>query len=261
MKESSNLKTKIIDIVIGVGLGVLVSVLVVIAVAFVFTPNEAKAQSVDTYVHPRAIPILPEIEKEMSLYAPSVKRPWNLAAIYDHETCITFKHSKCWNPHAQLKTSREQGLGLPQMTRTWKPNGTIRFDNIANMRKAYPEQLSELSWDTFKDRVDLQVRSSALLFNEEWKRLYTVLSDDERYRMTRSAWNGGGGRVATARSRCKLTSGCDPQRWFNHTEKHLPQSRVPMKNYGNRSPYDINTHYVKDTERRLNKFKPYFKEQ
>lgn len=248
-----------IKVLKGFLLGVILAIpvtFVILAVLAAFTP--AKAQSVDTYIHPRALPILPLIQEEMELFAPTVNRPWNMAAIYDHETCISFKHSKCWNPHAQLKTSREQGLGLPQMTRTWNPNGTIRFDNIANMKKAYPEQLSELDWNTFKDRVDLQVRSSALLFNEEWKRLYMILNDDDRYRMTRSAWNGGGGRVATARSRCKLTTGCNPQIWFNHTEKHLPQSRVPMKNYGNRSPYDINTHYVRDTERRLNKFKPYF---
>lgn len=219
-----------------------------------------QAQPIETYIHPRALPVLPVIKEEMALYAPKVTQPWVMAAIYDHETCPGYKSFKCWNTSAELKTSREQGLGLPQMTRTWNPDGSIRFDNIANMKRAYPEQLSELDWNTFRNRLDLQVRSSSLLFYEEWRRLYTVTGETNRLRMTRSAWNGGGGRVATARSRCKLTTGCDPQIWFGNVEKHLPQSRVPMKGYGNRSPYDINVYYVADTEKRMAKFKPFFED-
>lgn len=218
----------------------------------------ACAQSIDTYIHPRALVLIPLIKIETKLYAPGLKSPWVIPALMDHETCPGYKSYKCFNTSAELKTSREQGLGLPQMTRTWNPDGSIRFDNIKNLREKYPKELGELDWDTFKEMPQLQIRSAVILFYEDYRRLALVKSEDERLRMTRSSYNGGGGRVATARSKCKLTTNCDPQVWYLNVEKHLPQSRTPMKGYGNRSPYEINTHYVKDTERRMAKFKPFF---
>lgn len=223
-----------------------------------FAPVFAGAQSIDTYIHPRAVPLLPIIKEQTEKYAPGLKSPWVVAAIIDHETCPGYKSSKCWSPFAELRNSREHGLGLLQMTRTWNADGSIRFDNIRNLRNKYPVALGELDWDTYKHRVDLQLRSGTILFYEEYQRLRYVTDESNRLHMSRSAYNGGGGRVAQARSKCKLITNCNTQIWYDNVEKHLPQSRTPIKNYGNRSPYEINTHYVKDTGRRLNKFKPYF---
>ena len=218
----------------------------------------ALSQSIDTYIHPKAEVLLPVIRIETSKFAPKLDQPWVMPAIFDHETCPGYKSYKCWNTATELKNSREQGVGLGQMTRTWNTNGTVRFDNLANLRKLYPKELGALDWDTFKTMPQLQIRASTILFYDEYKRLVSIKSSDDRLRMARSAYNGGGGRVATARSRCKLTTNCNPQIWYGNVENHLPQSRVLDSRYGNRSMYQINVSYVKDTERRLDKFKPYF---
>lgn len=226
-------------------------------VAMMFT-SLAGAQDVRTYIHPRAVPLQSVIKEQASIYAPGLKYPWMMAAIIDHETCPGYKSAKCWSTNAELRNSREQGLGLPQMTRTWNADGSVRFDNMKNLREKYPAALGELDWDTFRGHPELQVRSGLVLLYEEYRRLNTITSEDERNNMTRSAYNGGGGRVSQARQRCKLAANCNPQLWYNNVELHLPQSRVKIPNYGNRSPYEINTHYVKDTGLRMNKFKQFY---
>lgn len=231
---------------------------VVVAFLSLLFCGSITAQSIDTYIHPKAAVLLPVIKIETKTYAPGLNQPWVMPAIFDHETCPGYKSAKCWNTAAELKNNREQGLGLGQMTRTWNANGTVRFDNIANLRRLYPKELGELDWGTFKNMPKLQIRASTILFYEEYRRLSSVICPEERLRMARSAYNGGGGNVKRARSKCKLTTNCDTQIWYRHVENHLPQSRILDARYGNRSMYQINTSYVKDTERRLNKFKPYF---
>ena len=59
-----------------------------------------------------------------------------------------------------------------------------------------------------------------------------------------AAYNGGVSGVNNERRACKMTPGCDPNKWFGHTEKLCLKSKVAL--YGNRSACDINRHHVKD---------------
>ena len=97
-------------------------------------------QSIDTYIHPRAYKLIPIIKEEVDDYAPDLKSPWVIPAIIDKETCAGYKGYMCFNNTAELRVKCkgsdrlcEQGLGLGQMTRTWNANGTVRFDNLANL--------------------------------------------------------------------------------------------------------------------------------
>lgn len=59
-----------------------------------------------------------------------------------------------------------------------------------------------------------------------------------------AAYNGGVGGVNLERRACKLSSSCDPNKWFGNVEKFCMKSKAPL--YGNRSACDINRYHVKD---------------
>jgi len=71
-----------------------------------------------------------------------------------------------------------------------------------------------------------------------------VQDKQEAYAFADAAYNGGAGGVDHERRACKLTSWCDPNRWFDNVEKLCLKSKVAL--YGNRSACDINRHHVRD---------------
>ena len=90
-----------------------------------------------------AIPRLAEVYLSLLVstqqqYWPAAPEPWMMAAQVEKETCITLTHSKCWSPRAELKTSRENGIGFGQATRAYNADGSIRFDKISELRAAHP---------------------------------------------------------------------------------------------------------------------------
>lgn len=214
------------------------------------------AQDAKTYIHPRALPLIPVIQKEASTYLPEVKTVWYFPGLIEHESCISLKHSKCWNPQSELKTSRENGIGIGQLTRAWASDGKLRFDNLATYRKLYPKELGELDWATFKDRPDLQIRTMIFMVRDDYRKIKGARDEEQRLKMTDSSYNGGRGSMENSRKACHLTKGCDPGVWDNNVEKHCTKSRTPMPGYGGRSPCDINLHHVRDVfDTRMPKFK------
>ena len=59
-----------------------------------------------------------------------------------------------------------------------------------------------------------------------------------------AAYNGGVTGVNNERRACKMTIGCDPSKWFGHTENLCLKSKAAL--YGNRSACTINRHHVRD---------------
>ena len=168
-----------------------------------------------------------------------------LGSLIELESCIHLKHPRCWNPKSRLKSAREEGAGLGQITRAFKPDGTIRFDALSELKHKYPKELSELSWQVVYDRPDLQVRALTLMMRDNYQYFNKhVKNSYDAYAFADAAYNGGVGGVNHERRACKLASWCDPDKWFDNVEKLCLKSKAAL--YGNRSACDINRHHVKD---------------
>lgn len=220
--------------------------------------GNAKAQNARTYIPPQAYTLLPTIKDEVVQNFNHIPHREMVPGLVDHETCPGYRYSKCFKPGAELKNDREHGVGVGQLTRAWDKFGKLRFDNLTAMRRLYPNELSELSWDTIKERPDLQIRTMTLMLRDEYKKFDMVPDKTEALKMTAAAYNGGARDVLRARQTCGMTKGCNPNVLFDNVDKHCVKSRTPIAAYGNRSPCDINTAYPRDIfQVRMNKYRPY----
>ncbi|MGL5004109.1 MAG: hypothetical protein ACRDAM_14315, partial [Casimicrobium sp.] len=103
--------------------------------------------------------LIPALVLALRTHAPDLGRwaPY-LAAQVDHETGCGWKPKSCWNTRAELKTAREQGVGLPQITRVFG-----RFDSLGDLRAKHPVALRGVDWNTSKlYEVDVQMAILAL---------------------------------------------------------------------------------------------------
>lgn len=182
-----------------------------------------------------ALPLLPLLHAEQITYWPDMPDVPTLGAQVEQETCPSLKSRSCWSPHAELKTAREYGFGLGQITIT------SAFDNFAAARGLD----SSLKGWGYADRYDpaRQLRTLVLMDRASYRSLRLVLDARERLAMTFAAYNGGLGGVNSDRRLCALTEGCDPQVWFGHVERHSLKKRAATQGYG-RSFFDINREYV-----------------
>ncbi len=183
------------------------------------------------------------LRTELGLYWPAHPMPAAVPALIEHESCVTLRHPRCWSATSRLKTQREEGAGLGQLTRTWRPDGSLRFDALADMRARHPE-LRALSWSNVYAQPDLQLRALVLMGRDNYGALSTIRDPFERLAFADAAYNGGLGGVRTDRRACQVTAGCDPQRWWGHVERTCTKSQVAL--YASRSACDINRHHVRD---------------
>lgn len=235
----------------------------ILLLLFSFLSIQSIAQDAKIYIHPRAQLYTPQLMAEVDKYMPEEKfpEPAYSFALTEHETCIHFKHIFCWNPRAELKNDREQGVGVGQLTRTWNKDGSVRFDNLANMKKSYYAELYEATWENFKLRPDLQFRIMALMVRDGYLRYKAIKDPYTRYHFTDIDYNGGGRDLLKARQACNLSKGCDSQIWFDHVERFNPKPNTPDKRYGGRSLRQINNHHARDVFfTRLPKFQNHIKE-
>jgi len=166
-----------------------------------------------------------------------------LGSLIELESCIHLKHPRCWNPKSRLKSAREEGAGLGQITRAFKADGTIRFDALSELKHKYPRELAELSWQVVYDRPDLQIRTLALMMRDNYQYFNKYVKDPyHAYAFADAAYNGGVGGVDHERRACKLATWCDPNQWFDNVEKLCLKSKAAL--YGNRSACDINREHV-----------------
>lgn len=155
----------------------------------------------------------------------------------EQETCYSLTHSKCWNPKAELKTSREYGFGLGQLTVTSK------FNAFAEV-KSMDSSLKDWSWE---NRYDPQFQLRALVVKMRFNYDLTPKTAEptNRQQFATAGYNGGIYGTLGEIKLCKATKGCDPDVWFGHVEKTSKKSKKAIGEYA-KSFFDINREYVRN---------------
>lgn len=201
----------------------------------------AAGQNVHTYVPKGASALLPELVATQFRIWPSAPTPSFLAAQIEQESCISLTHSRCWNPMAQLKTSREFGYGLGQTTIAYRADGSVRFNKQAELRAQYA---SLRGWSDDK-KFDAHYQITALVEMDHgiYRRIVEAASPRDQLAFTLSAYNGGESGVRQDRMLCRNTGGCNPAAWFGNVELYSLKSRKPNPGYG-ASAFKINREYI-----------------
>jgi hypothetical protein len=191
---------------------------------------------------PRAVQYLPALDDEISARWPGMPERSVLGALVEQETCPSLRHAQCWNPRAELKTPREYGFGLGQLTVAYRADGSERFNAWREVRT---QDASLAGW-RWEDRHDarMQLRAVVVLNRNCFTRLRPLLADDSNaLAMCDAAYNGGFGGMLQERRLCASKPGCDPDQWFDHVENTCTKSRVKWRGYG-QSACEINRGHV-----------------
>jgi hypothetical protein len=233
--DQRRLFTKASEGATGAGLALVALAIVFVGLLTVFAPR-AHAALPAGYIKYGQV-----LKDEQRKYWPDHPRPALLASLVEQESCVTLKHSKCWQPTASLKSTREEGAGLGQITRAYRKDGSLRFDTISSLREKYNSELGSLTWDNVYSRPDLQLRAIVLMSKDSAR---PFMGNGGWLAFGDAAYNGGVAGVQKERRACKMTQGCDPRQWFNNVETHCLKSRQPL--YGGRSACDINREHVRN---------------
>jgi len=214
--------------------------------------------NVYTYIPKQAYYTLPIVKCVRDKILPDFQYKGYFGGLIEQESCIYLTHKRCWNPKSKLSTKRELGIGLGQLTKAYKKDGSVRFDSLKEIRKRHLDELRELSWETIESRPDLQIKAIIYMSKSNYDQLYNVKDDYARLAMSDAAYNGGLRGVFRDRRICGLTKGCDVNKWFDNVEKHCSKSKRIL--YGNRNACDINREHVDSVLKiRMKKYVPYLK--
>lgn len=193
------------------------------AQAFQFIPNESQH--------------LPTLKREIEYHWPSLTFRAALAGQVQQETCPSLRSKKCWSPTAELKTEREYGFGLGQLTVTEK------FDNFKEAKKM-DKSMVDWTWEN-RYRADYQLRTLVLMDRFNWGKFTWAATNYERMAFSLVAYNGGIGGVLSDRGVCRTLHSCDESRWFGHVEHTSKKAKVATKGYG-KSFFEINREYPRN---------------
>ncbi len=200
------------------------------------------------------LPILVQTQRAVW---PNATHPGWMGAQVQKESCITVKHSKCWNPRSELKTAREYGFGFGQITIAYHANGKERFNVFQELTNAADPKLRNWAWD---DRFNPEMQLRAMIVKNKigYERISGAADSTERLAFSLAGYNGGLGGVLSDRRMCMAVKTCDQSRWFGHTEYYSMKSRVKWQGYG-KSAFEINREYPRTIMLKLTPlYAPYF---
>lgn len=209
-----------------------------------------KAKAAEPAVPANALKYAPILVSEVNLHWKEFKPVSILAGQVEKESCVSLKSTRCWTPYAELKTTRERGVGFGQITVV--PG---RFDALQEMVNANPVALKGWAWNSpsLYD-PDLQLRALVLKNKTNWNRITGMATVQDHTDAMLIAYNGGLGNVIVSRRLCAATPGCDSTKWRGHAEKTSKLSKVVIAGYG-KSFHDINRGYPGDVELRAVKYR------
>lgn len=180
---------------------------------------------------------LPMLAAVIALLWPSMPDRALIAAQIEQETCPSLTSKKCWNPRTELKTSREYGFGLGQLTVTKK------FNNFEAAR-GWDKSLAGWKWED-RFNADMQLRALVAYDRNLYSQIRFGATDQDRLAFMFSSYNGGLGGLLKDRRMCAAVKGCDPERWFGHIENHSFRAKTSVDGYG-KSFFEINREYVRN---------------
>ena len=195
----------------------------------------AQPTNVNTYIPTNAVPLLPVLGKTIDSVWPDMPMRSFAAAMIEKESCITLTHKKCWNSHAELRTSREYGFGLGQATIAYRADGTERFNVWKDLTSLDPTLKREWTWENRYDPA-MQMRALIVKNRINYSALRFPIADQtERMAFLAVYYNSGSPLVD--RNICIRTKGCDPTRWFagigyTAVSSFTAKSTVVAKGYG-----------------------------
>lgn len=236
----------------GAGLALIARAIWFLALVMLFAGQVRAEPRVEPLEIQRARAYLPMLAKELERTWPGHPDRAILPGQISHETACPRK-SSCNLPTARLKSHREEGAGFLQITRTWRADGSQRFDALQELRDRHPALLREFTWETVYLRPDLQLRAFVLKAYDDYKVFAAVVDPGQRLIFAIVSHNRGTGGVQSERRACKLSPPCDPGKWFAHVEAHCTASRVAL--YGNRSACDISRAYPRDVVHRAQSYR------
>jgi hypothetical protein len=190
---------------------------------------------------------LPVVVEAINSIWPTMPMRSFIPSQIEQESCISAKHSKCWNPNVELRTSRELGFGLGQLTIAYKADGSVRFNAWEEIKDKDPS-LKNWAW---ADRYNplLQIKAIVVKDRFNFQRLtFPIASTLDRMAFTAVTYNAGS--VVKDRSLCLARTDCDASKWFAANgkfgvESFSTKSKVPQKGYG-KSFFEISREYPKN---------------
>lgn len=215
------------------------------------------ASAAVTTIPKGAVTHLPALKVAIDKNWPTLSKPALIAGQIEQESCISLTHSRCWNSKVELKTTREYGFGLGQITIAYDKTGKVRFDNFLEAKRQFGSALSAWKWE---DRFNASYQLTTIILMD--KNLYNrsqslTPRDADRLAFMFASYNGGFGGLLQDRKLCQGVKGCDGTKWFGHVEHQSFKSRTKVKGYGE-SAFDINRGYVRQVMyQRSDKYIPY----
>lgn len=193
------------------------------------------------YIPPAAFPLLPAVVAQAEEVVPFISNKAWFAGQIEQESCISLRHSRCWSSKVELKTPREYGFGLGQLTTAYRPDGSVRFNAFEEVR-GLDAKLRNWTWENRFD-ASMQIRAIMVKNRQAYKSVtYSVTNGDDAAAMMFAAYNGGIGGLLSDRKLCQATKGCNPNIWWGNVEKTSNKSRAKWHGYG-KSAFEINREY------------------
>lgn len=201
-----------------------------------------------------ALVYLPMLQSALQDRWSDINTPWVIAGQIEQETCPSLRNSECWNPHAELKTYREYGFGLGQLTVTSSFNA---FNDV----KGLDSTLRPWKWTNRYD-PQLQLRAMVDMDRADYRYFSFAATPLDDYAFMLAAYNGGPGGTMLSVRYCLALADCNHRIWFDNVETHSYKSKTSLgAAYGGQSAYNINRDYVRNVlQLRMQKYQSFFDE-